>query len=103
MVCPKCAGSATIVGTRSPFSDDYVGPCPECRGSGIVSCCDSAGTAVAENVWEAKMMGLWAPQEAPFTRPEDYWSEINGVLTDESREQRRKVLDELIAEDSKDW
>ena len=36
MVCPKCYGLGCSC------HDPRV-PCPECQGSGIVSCCDTAG------------------------------------------------------------
>ena len=70
MVCPKCAGAATLC--LPIYIEDYNAlqpvPCPECRGSGIVSCCDTAGATYS-------MVGLY--EEAPFTRPEDYWHGID--------------------------
>ena len=47
MVCPKCAGSACFLQgytTEGKF-EKWPIPCPECQGSGIVSCCDTAGAS----------------------------------------------------------
>jgi hypothetical protein len=46
MICPTCHGAVLDGGERA-----Y--PCPDCQGSGIVSCCDTAGTAAA-NEWGDK-------------------------------------------------
>jgi hypothetical protein len=44
MICPTCRGRGFTPligdGDQTPH-----GPCPECHGSGIASCCDSAGSA----------------------------------------------------------
>ena len=38
MVCPRCYGPGSVYAGREGWQ-----PCPECHGSGIVSCCDTAG------------------------------------------------------------
>ena len=39
MVCPYCYGK----GERGSIEWGAVKICPECQGSGILSCCDTAG------------------------------------------------------------
>jgi RecJ-like exonuclease len=64
MVCPKCYGMgwACIAGKM------HSKPCPECQGSGIVSCCDTAGAAAA------------AYQAHEYMKPEDYWADVENAL-----------------------
>jgi DnaJ-class molecular chaperone len=58
MVCPKCYGCGEDV--HAPTS--YFVPCPECQGSGIVSCCDTAGAS------------------EQYMKPEDYWADVEKAL-----------------------
>ena len=87
MICPKCwnPGLAADGTLRKMMPNDPLpgvwadrypqsGPCPECQGSGIVSCCDTAGAA--HPLDELSRLGQeW--DAAPFTRPEDYWHGID--------------------------
>jgi hypothetical protein len=55
MNCPRCAGSGRRVICHEPMVDYSSGPCPECQGSGIVSCCDTAGAHMTEESLLAAM------------------------------------------------
>jgi len=49
MNCPKCYGRGRVTSKadfrqgRTKITLDEISQCPECQGSGIVSCCDTAG------------------------------------------------------------
>jgi hypothetical protein len=50
MICPLCFGRGKfpVVRVRSEDGSFVVTqelPCPECQGSGIASCCDTAGNS----------------------------------------------------------
>ena len=54
MICPTCHGTGrgpndgTYLYASINLRVDIRGTCPECRGSGISSCCDTAGAGIAE-------------------------------------------------------
>ena len=53
MICPTCHGTGrgpndgTYLYASINLRVDIRGTCPECRGSGISSCCDTAGAGIA--------------------------------------------------------
>jgi hypothetical protein len=70
-------------------------PCPECQGSGIVSCCDTAGAE--SKYWQPGLAGkgilrkiepddplpgVWAGN---YMKPEDYWADVEKALPQESK------------------
>ena len=50
MVCPYCAGAGEVI--YIPGVGRAI--CPECQGSGIVSCCDTAGANEYVSAAEAR-------------------------------------------------
>jgi RecJ-like exonuclease len=59
MICPTCNGKGwrlripplrpgTVIHENDYPLDQKIAPCPECGGSGIVSCCDAAGSCQPE-------------------------------------------------------
>ena len=68
MVCPTCHGTGSQRFERLGDFPAFSTRCYECQGSGIVSCCDTAGATYS-------MVGMF--EEAPFTRPEDYWHGVD--------------------------
>lgn len=57
MICPRCDGKGLIkkqeidLGHGTWITRAWLTrpePCPECHGSGIVSCCDAAGAGICE-------------------------------------------------------
>lgn len=63
MICEHCYGN----GERGSVLWKGIRVCPECQGSGIVSCCDTAGAS-----------------EAQYLRPEDYWADVAKVERDDA-------------------
>jgi len=49
MMCPDCHGTGSVRYEWNPRARAWItGPCPECNGSGIASCCDTAGSATGD-------------------------------------------------------
>ena len=78
MLCPKCYGK----GERGSVEWNGVALCLECQGSGIVSCCDTAGS---EFPWEAMGQDFDAAR-ALLPR------EMTGFFAHLTEAQRRAVL-----------
>jgi hypothetical protein len=78
MTCPECHGSGhairhpLVAGTN--LGDTPAGtypspptPCPECNGTGIASCCDTAGSAKGDE--PVTLHPLLFPATMPGPRP----------------------------------
>jgi hypothetical protein len=88
MICEKCHGEGWIKAAgpaNAPFL--VVWPCFDCNGSGVASCCDAAGSALADAVIHgggfAKVDGEGRVHHVPredVVKPGFWMFETTGVL-----------------------
>jgi hypothetical protein len=84
MTCPDCHGTGyairhpLVAGTN--LGDTPAGtypsppqPCPECNGSGIASCCDTAGSATGDTAPKCHPLLFGDPRPASVVNRDRPW------------------------------